>query len=70
MRRAFLLLTTVMALGAGGGAGEASAAEASKWCGLYCDAVYVGCRETIGHFDQEACREWHAGCLDGCKVNG
>ncbi|MFQ5746051.1 MAG: hypothetical protein ACE5HF_02375 [Gemmatimonadota bacterium] len=38
------------------------------WCGLYCDVIYLGCKKTIGWLDQDACDEWHQGCLDGCDV--
>jgi hypothetical protein len=44
-------------------------AEAKKICGLYCDAVYKGCRGSIGLWDEEACESFHEGCLDGCDVN-
>ena len=32
--------------------------------------VYLGCRKTVGWFDQDACEEWKKGYLDGCRVNG
>lgn len=48
----------------------AEGAEAARtWCMTYCDAVHVGCKKTIGLLDQEACEEWHEGCLEGCRVN-
>ncbi len=47
---------------------EANAAR--TWCMTYCDAVHIGCSKTVGWFDQNACEEWHDGCLDGCRVNG
>jgi len=43
-------------------------AEAKKICGLYCDAVYLGCRASIGLWDAESCDSWLEGCLDGCEV--
>ncbi|MDP2470578.1 MAG: hypothetical protein Q8W45_02835 [Candidatus Palauibacterales bacterium] len=62
----FGLLGSVVALGAT--ARPSSAAEKS-WCMTYCDAIHVGCKKTLGWLDDDACEEWHEGCLDGCRVN-
>ena len=42
---------------------------AKTWCMTYCDVVHVGCTKTFGWLDPQACDDWHAGCLDGCRVN-
>jgi hypothetical protein len=47
----------------------AEAATDKSWCMTYCDAIHLGCRKTVGWFDQDACEEWKRGCLDGCRVN-
>ena len=69
-RRLGLLAAVAALLGLGAEVDGAGAAEASgKWCKTYCDAIHVGCEKTIGWLDDEACDEWHRGCLDGCEVN-
>lgn len=50
------------------GAPEAHAASSADFCGLYCDTIYLGCKATIGQLDEEACEEFHEGCLEGCEV--
>ena len=47
----------------------AEAANAKSWCMTYCDTIHLGCRKTVGWFDQDACEDWKRGCLDGCRVN-
>ncbi len=47
----------------------AQAETAKSWCMTYCDAIHLGCKKTLGLFDQEACDEWKQGCMDGCRVN-
>jgi hypothetical protein len=47
----------------------AEAAAKKGWCMTYCDAIHLGCKKTVGWFDQDACEEWKRGCLDGCRVN-
>ena len=49
--------------------GTAAGQSAKQWCMTYCDAIQVGCEKTIGWLDPDACTEWHAGCLEGCRVN-
>jgi ABC-type sugar transport system substrate-binding protein len=48
---------------------QAAAAAAKTWCMTYCDAIQLGCRKTVGWFDQDACDRWWDGCMDGCRVN-
>ena len=48
---------------------SAEATTDKSWCMTYCDAIHLGCRKTVGWFDQDACEEWKRGCLDGCRVN-
>jgi hypothetical protein len=70
MRRVVLCLAALVVMsGAATAPAPAAAAKLAGFCGLYCDAIYLGCRKTIGWFDLEACQEWHDGCLDGCRVN-
>jgi hypothetical protein len=59
---------TVIALTAAPPPTPAAVAAVRKWCMTYCDVIHVGCKKTIGWLDQEACEEWHKGCLDGCRV--
>jgi hypothetical protein len=47
----------------------AQAATGKTWCMTYCDTIHLGCKKTVGWFDQDACEEWKRGCLDGCRVN-
>ena len=71
MKRRFAILAAATTLGILGPApvpAEAAAA-AGKWCMTYCDVIHVGCEKTIGWLDDDACEEWHKGCLDGCRVN-
>jgi len=67
MRRIGLLLTAVALTSLG--APEAGAAADKAWCMTYCDAIHLGCKKTLGLWDQETCEQWKAGCLDGCRVN-
>ena len=71
MLRRIGMLSAALALVALGTttAPPAEAAAAKTWCGTYCDVIHVGCKKTLGWFDQEACEEWKRGCLDGCRVN-
>lgn len=71
MKRRLALLSAAVALTALGRApAPADAAQAAgRWCKTYCDAIHVGCRKTIGWLDEDACEQWHSGCLDGCDVN-
>jgi hypothetical protein len=67
-RVALSAVAVALALGGtpeGGGAAEA----AGKWCKTYCDGIHVACQKTVGWLDEDACDEWHRGCLDGCDVN-
>lgn len=59
----------LMGLGAAPAPAEGAVLAAKKWCMTYCDAIHLGCQKTIGWFDDNACEEWHEGCLDGCRVN-
>jgi hypothetical protein len=68
MRRTALVLAAV-AVVVGSDPGGEAVARTNGWCGLYCDAIYVGCTKTVGWLDDDACEEWHLGCLDGCNVN-
>lgn len=58
----------ILLAGLTGSPTEARAAVGTDFCGLYCDAIYVGCQATIGKLDDDACLEYHKGCLDGCEV--
>ena len=70
MRRLGVVTAATALLLVGQSPGAAAATEtAGKWCKTYCDAIHVGCQKTIGWLDEDACEEWHRGCLDGCAVN-
>lgn len=49
-------------------AARGEAAAGRTWCMTYCDAIHVGCKKTLGWLDEQACDDWHSGCLDGCRV--
>jgi len=68
LRLAALASSAVLMALAGPPAAAASQ-SARQWCMTYCDAIHVGCEKTIGWLDEDACTEWHAGCLEGCRVN-
>lgn len=68
MRRTILAAAAAAILVAGGDAPEARAA-APDWCRLYCEAVYAGCKTTVGRLDGEYCEAWYRGCKDGCRVS-
>lgn len=71
MTRRLAMLTAgsvLLALGAPP-SGARAAVVAGKWCKTYCDVIHVGCKKTIGWLDEDACEEWHQGCLDGCDVD-
>ena len=59
----------VMALGTTTVPSAEAAAAGKTWCMTYCDAINIGCRNSIGLWEPETCEHWHAGCLDGCRVN-
>lgn len=63
-----LVTATILLAGLTGPPAEARATVDTDFCGLYCDAIYVGCQATIGKLDEDACLEYHKGCLDGCEV--
>jgi len=71
MKGRLAILATALAISAAGPppAGGATV-SARTWCGTYCDVIHVGCKKTLGWLDPDACDDWHAGCLDGCQVNG
>ena len=69
-RRMGLLGTALVVVAIGADTTPANAAAARKtWCMTYCDAVHLGCKKTVGWFDENACEEWKKGCMDGCRVN-
>lgn len=77
MRRFMLALAAAAVLAAGTAepkparaatAATAATVAATNWCFLYCDSIYLGCKALVGKVDEEACKEWRKGCLEGCKV--
>jgi len=70
MRRIGMMSAALAVVTFGATPAPSAAAAARNWCMTYCDAIHLGCRKTVGWFDQDACEEWKKGCLDGCRVNG
>lgn len=71
MRRSGALIAAVAVISVGTTPAPAAEAAADKtWCMTYCDVIHKGCTKTFGLWDADACEEWKAGCLDGCRVNG
>ena len=69
LRRMGLVGAAVAVVALGAGPERAEAAADKTWCMTYCDAIHLGCKKTVGWFDEEACEHWKKGCLDGCKIN-
>lgn len=71
MRRLILALAAVAILAAGTAdpkPARAATVAATNWCFLYCDSIYLGCKALVGKVDEEACKAWREGCIEGCKV--
>jgi hypothetical protein len=68
MRRMGVLGAALLWLALGGPPETRAAAADKTWCMTYCDTIHLGCKKTLGWFDDEACDQWKKGCLDGCRV--
>lgn len=69
METVLRIITASVLLAGTAGIGTPTEARAEgDFCGLYCDSIYLGCKATIGRLDEEACEEFHEGCLEGCAV--